>query len=143
MTHTLSSRSTESGTSAWVGGVVIAAAVMLMIAGCFDILRGIMGIAEDNVFVTTPNYVFEFDLTTWGWIHLILGVIAVAVGFGLFSAALWARIAGVALSGLLIIANFLSMPYYPVWSVVAIAFYALVIWALCAVRRDNPLVGST
>lgn len=119
------------------GGLVLFAAVMLLIAGLFDLLRGIMAIAKDEVFVTTPNYVFKFDLTSWGWIHLILGVIAIVVSAGLFKGAFWARVLGVAIAALLILANFLSLPYYPVWSIVAIAFYGFVIWGLCVAGRED------
>ncbi|MFE0513652.1 hypothetical protein [Streptomyces sp. NPDC058964] len=126
----------------WAFGLTAFAAVMLMIAGILDIFRGIMAIAQDNVFITTPNYVFKFDLTGWGWIHLILGAVAVIVSLGLFQTAVWARVAGVTIAGLLIIANFLSMPYYPVWSIVMIAFSGFVIWALCVSppsRTSGPL----
>ncbi|MET8946345.1 hypothetical protein ABZX30_22870 [Streptomyces sp. NPDC004542] len=120
----------------WAGGLTIFGAVMLMIAGVLDIFRGIMGIAQDDVFVATPSYVFRFDLTGWGWVHLILGAVAVIVSLGLFQAALWARIGGVTIAALIIIASFLSLPYYPVWSVVMIAMSAFIIWALCVVRRE-------
>jgi hypothetical protein len=90
----------------WAAGTTVFAAVMLMLAGVLDIFRGIMAIAEDDVFVTTRNYVFEFDLTSWGWIHLALGAVGVVVSLGLFRAATWARVAGVAIAGLIIIANF-------------------------------------
>ncbi|WP_155056335.1 DUF7144 family membrane protein [Streptomyces blattellae] len=126
---------------AWASGLTLFAAVMLMIGGALDILRGIAAIAEDDVFVTTQNYVFEFDLTSWGWIHLALGVVAVLVSFGLFQAAMWARVVGVAIAGLIIIANFLSLPYYPVWSVVMIAISGFIIWALC-VTRDTESAAS-
>ncbi|MFF5364233.1 hypothetical protein ACFY4I_33410 [Streptomyces scabiei] len=118
-------------------GLTVFAAIMLMIAGVLGVCRGIMAIAEDEVFVSTRNYVFEFDLTGWGWVHLALGAVAVLVSLGLFQASLWARIAGVAIAGLIIIANFLSLPYYPVWSIVMIAFSAFIIWALCVVKRDD------
>jgi len=118
----------------WAGGLTIFAAVMLMIAGVLDIFRGIMGIAQDDVFITTRNYVFQFDLTGWGWVHLILGAVAVIVSLGLFQDSLWARVGGVAIAGLIIISNFLSLPYYPVWSVVMIAFSGFIIWALCVGR---------
>ncbi|KUM87911.1 MULTISPECIES: DUF7144 family membrane protein [Streptomyces] len=121
----------------WAAGTMVFAAIMLMLAGLLDIFRGIMAIAEDDVFVSTRNYVFQFDLTSWGWIHLALGALGVVVSLGLFRAATWARVAGVAIAGLIIIANFLSLPYYPVWSVVMIAFSGFVIWALCTVRRDD------
>ncbi|AWW39722.1 membrane protein [Streptomyces sp. AS58] len=119
-------------------GLVVFAAVMLFIGGVLDIFRGIMAIANDDVFVTTPQYVFRFDITGWGWIHLVLGALAVVVSLGLFTAATWARVVGVGLAGLLIIANFLDLPYYPVWSIILIALYAFIIWALCVVRRDTP-----
>jgi hypothetical protein len=115
---------------------VVFAAVMLFISGLLAVFRGIMGIAEDDVFVTTSNYVFKFDLTSWGWIHLILGAVAVLVSVGLFSAAVWARVLGVGIAGLLMIVSFLSIPYYPVWSITLIALYAFIIWALCVVKRD-------
>ncbi|MFI9769032.1 hypothetical protein ACIHJG_19480 [Streptomyces sp. NPDC052415] len=123
----------------WAEGLTAFAAVMLMIAGVLAITRGIMAIAEDDVFVSTPNYVFEFDLTSWGWIHLILGAIAVIVALGLFSEATWARISGVAIGALVIIANFLSLPYYPEWSVVLIGMSTLIIWALCVERPGRSL----
>ncbi|MCX5556035.1 hypothetical protein [Streptomyces sp. NBC_00038] len=126
----------------WAEGLTVFAAVMLMIAGVLDILRGVMAIAEDDVFVATRNYVFEFDLTSWGWIHLVLGALAVIVSFGLFQASLWARVAGVAIAGLIIIANFLSLPYSPVWSIVMIAFSGFIIWALCVVRSDESADSS-
>ncbi|MEV7792919.1 hypothetical protein [Streptomyces sp. NPDC087512] len=123
----------------WATGLTAFAAVMLFLVGLLDVFRGIMGIAQDDVFVTTPSYVFRFDLTGWGWVHLALGAVAVAVSVGLLMTAMWARVAGVAIAGLVIIANFLSLPYYPVWSVVMITISGFVIWALCVVQRgDGP-----
>ncbi|CCK32549.1 integral membrane protein [Streptomyces davaonensis JCM 4913] len=135
-THSAPPQTAKQG---WAEGLTVFAAVMLMIAGILDITRGIMAIAEDDVFVSTPNYVFEFDLTSWGWIHLILGAVAVLVSLGLFSEQTWARVSGVAIAALVIIANFLSLPYYPVWSVVLIAISALIIWALCVRRGPSPV----
>jgi nitrate reductase NapE component len=118
-------------------GLVALAAVMLLLAGCLNIFRGIMAIAEDAVFVRTPNYVFKFDLTSWGWIHLALGVLAIAVGVGLFRLAIWARVLGIVVAALLVIANFLSIPYYPLWSLTVMAACGFVIWGLCVVRDDG------
>ncbi|MEV8585964.1 hypothetical protein [Streptomyces sp. NPDC051180] len=134
-THT--PRPADTSRQAWAGGLTVFAAVMLGITGLVGIFRGIMAIAEDEVFVSTPNYVFKFDLTSWGWIHLALGLVAVIVSFGLYRTATWARVAGVVIAAVVIIANFLSMPYYPAWSIVMIAMSGFVIWALCVVRRDD------
>ncbi|MEV8033474.1 hypothetical protein ACFYW8_00630 [Streptomyces sp. NPDC002742] len=119
------------------GGLMIFASVMLFVSGVLDILRGVMAIAQDDVFVTSQNYVFKFDLTSWGWIHLALGAVAVVVSLGLFTAATWARVVGVGIAALLIIANFLDIPYYPVWSLTLIALYGFVIWALCVAGPDT------
>ncbi|GAA0913552.1 DUF7144 family membrane protein [Streptomyces thermoalcalitolerans] len=129
----------DTARMAWATGLTAFAAVMLTIAGVLDIFRGIMGIAQDDVFVATRDYVFRLDLAGWGWIHLILGILAVIVGIGLFQMATWARVAGVVIAGFLILANFLSLPYYPVWSVVAIAISGFIIWALCVARPEEPL----
>ncbi|MFE9678326.1 hypothetical protein ACFYO5_30185 [Streptomyces sp. NPDC006259] len=133
-THT---RADHTAKQEWATGLTVFAAVMLFLVGLLDICRGIMGIAEDDIFVTTRNYVFEFDLTGWGWIHLALGAVAVIVSVGLLRTATWARVAGVAIAGLVIIANFLSLPYYPVWSVVMLSISGFIIWALCVVQRGN------
>jgi hypothetical protein len=76
-------------------GLNVFAAVMLLLAGLLDVFRGIMGIAGDDVFARTSDYVFRFDLTGWSWIHLALGVLAVLVAVGLFRAERWARFAAV------------------------------------------------
>ncbi|WP_369147374.1 hypothetical protein [Streptomyces sp. R44] len=138
-THTAHASSAKH---AWAGGLRFFAAVMLFLAGLFGIFRGIMAIAEDEVFVTTRNYVFQFDLTGWGWVHLGLGIVAVLVSFGLFAAAAWARYTGVGIAALVIIANFLSLPYYPWWSVIVIVMSGFIIWALCVDRgEDEAVIG--
>lgn len=119
------------------GGLTAFACVLLAISGILDITRGVMAIAEDEVYLNTPDYVFKFDLTSWGWIHLGLGAVALAVSIGLATAAKWARVLGVAIAALLIIANFLSIPYYPFWSITLIAMYGFIIWGLCMVQPDS------
>ncbi|WP_058041615.1 DUF7144 family membrane protein [Streptomyces roseifaciens] len=140
MSSTLHPRS--EGSQAAASGLTLFAAVMMLIAGFVDIFRGIMAIVHDNVFVSTPDYVFKFSLAGWGWIHLFLGIAALMVGVGLFRVSLWARILGVVVASLLLIANFLSIPYYPLWSIVAIALCAFVIWGLCVVRHDDDAAGN-
>ncbi|MGW6545229.1 DUF7144 family membrane protein [Streptomyces massasporeus] len=130
-------RPTPSAKQQWATGLAAFAAVMLFLAGLLAVFRGVMAIAEDDIFVTTRDYVFEYDLTGWGWIHLALGAIALIVTVGLFRMSMWGRVAGVAIAGLVVIANFLSLPQYPVWSVVMIALSGIIIWALCVVRADN------
>ncbi|MGP3750919.1 hypothetical protein B046DRAFT_00752 [Streptomyces sp. LamerLS-316] len=112
-------------------GWTVFAAVMMIFGGAMAILEGIAAIAKDDLFVSTRNYVFQFSLAGWGWVHLILGIVVLLAGFALFSGALWARAVGVLLAGLLVVAHFLWLPYYPFWSLVLIAINIFVIWALC------------
>jgi hypothetical protein len=125
------------GAELFAGGLMVFAAVMLIIGGVLNVFRGIMAIAHNDIYVTTPNYVFQFDVSGWGWIHLVLGALAVLVGFGLFSGALWARVSGAVIAGLLIISNFLFIPYYPLWSIVLITINGFIIWALCVARPET------
>ncbi|MEU9126628.1 hypothetical protein AB0D08_00700 [Kitasatospora sp. NPDC048540] len=122
--------------TAWVTGLVLFAAVMLLVNGILEIFQGIMAIADDDLFVTTPRYVFRLDLTSWGWIHLVLGVLITLTGLGLLRAATWARIGGIFFASLSAIAAFLSLPYYPLWSLVLLAIDVFVIWALCVYHKE-------
>lgn len=108
------------------------AGVLMIFGGAMAILQGIAAIAKDDVFVATRNYVFQFNLTGWGWIHLILGILIVLIGCALFTGAVWARVVGVVLAGFGALANFLWLPHYPLWSIVLIAIDVFIIWALCA-----------
>jgi hypothetical protein len=112
------------------------AGILMIMAGVWHAMVGFAGILEDQFFVATPNYVFELDATSWGWIHLIAGVIVAFAGFGVFSGAVWARSIGVLLAALSAIANFAFIPFYPVWSIVIIAADIAVIWALTVHGRD-------
>jgi hypothetical protein len=103
----------------------------MIFVGAMSILQGAAAIGKDDVFVSTRNYVYKFDLTGWGWLHLSLGIVVVLAGAALFTGALWARFVGVVLAGFSMIANFLWLPHYPFWSVVIIAIDAFIIWALC------------
>ncbi|MEU6881035.1 hypothetical protein [Streptomyces sp. NPDC046712] len=107
----------------------------MIFVGFMTLFQGIAAIAKDDVFVSTRNYVYQFSLTGWGWVHLILGIVMVLAGFALFKGALWARMIGVALAGLGMIANFMWLPYYPFWALLLIAIDVIVIWALCAAPR--------
>jgi hypothetical protein len=115
----------------WAVGGTIFGATMMVVIGTFQILMGISAIADDNVFVTRNNgYTYNVDLTGWGWIHLILGGLIVITGFGIFTGYTWAKVAGIVLTVLSAVDNFLFLPYYPIWSLVLVALDVFVIWAL-------------
>ncbi|MCT4353962.1 hypothetical protein M5362_12565 [Streptomyces sp. Je 1-79] len=116
-------------------GWLVFAAVIMLFSGIMTLLGGISAIAKDDVFLATRNYVYELNLTGWGWIHLILGIVIALTGVALFTGATWARVVGVVLAGLSMIANFLWLPYTPGWALLFIALDAVIIWALCVSPR--------
>lgn len=122
--------------SGWAVGWTIYAAVWMWILGFFHALAGFAGIVEDEILVATPNYLLQLDVTTWGWIHLILGIVVLIAGFSVFNGAVWARTVGVVLATVSIIANFSWLPYQPWWSIIMMVAGAFVIWALTAHGRD-------
>jgi hypothetical protein len=110
--------------------------VVLITVGCFQVIAGISAIAEDDLIVKAPNYVFNLDVSQWGWVHLLLGAILILSGLGIMTGNVIARTVGVFVAALSAIANFAFIPYYPVWSIAIIAIDIAVIWALTAHGRD-------
>ncbi|MET0799830.1 MAG: hypothetical protein ABWZ53_01485 [Actinomycetota bacterium] len=126
----------SSGAVGWT----MFAGVMLMLIGAFHAIAGLSGIIKDDFYAVTPNYVFEFDATTWGWTHLIGGIIVLFAGFGVFRGAVWARTVGVIIAAVSALVSFAWIPVYPIWSIVVIAIDVTVIWALTAHGRDITMV---
>lgn len=118
-----------------VGWTMFAGFVMILV-GSMHAIWGLVAIINDAFYVATPEYFLKFNVTTWGWIHLLAGIIIVLAGFAVFSGAVWARTVGVIMALVSAIANFASIPYYPVWAICMIAIDIAVIWALTVHGRD-------
>lgn len=106
------------------------AGVLMLVNGLLAMLQGISAIAEDDVYGRLGDYVFKASLTAWGWILLALGAVVAAVGYGILRGAWWARITGIFLASLSMVAHFLFLPYTPVWSVIMVGIDFFVILAL-------------
>jgi hypothetical protein len=106
------------------------AGILLLVVASLQVLEGISAVAKDDVYVAGINYIYEFDITAWGWIHIVLGAIGVAAGVGILMNQTWAQVTGIGFACLSALANFAFLPYYPLWAMVVIAFNVLVIWAL-------------
>ena len=116
--------------SGWAVGGITFAASMLILIGVFQAIDGLVAIFNDDFFVRVQSYTFDIDVTAWGWIHLILGILLVVTGWGLYAAREWAAVTAIFLAMLSAIANFFFIPYYPFWSILVIALDVWVIWAL-------------
>ncbi len=130
------SRGTATSPDMMGVGIITAAAVVLILAGVMNAMQGVVGLATNEFYVATRRWLFQFDVTTWGWIHVLVGLIAASTGVALLYGASWARILGVIIAAVSVIANFLWLPYYPLWAVIIIAFDLFVIWALIVSWQD-------
>ena len=122
--------------SGWAVGFILFAGLMMIMAGIFQAFAGLVALFENEFYVATRNYLFQFDATTWGWIHLLLGLLVAFAGYGLLSGRTWARVVAITLAVLSAIANFLWLPYYPFWALLIIAVDIFVIWAVVAHGRE-------
>jgi len=126
----------EREPSMWAAGWATFAGLMMIILGIFHAIAGLSEIANPDSFAVTQNYVFKFSTSTWGWIHLILGIVVFFAGFGVFRGAVWARTVGVILAILSAAGAFAWLPYVPFWSILLIFIAVAVIWALTIHGRD-------
>jgi len=122
--------------SGFAVGLTVFAATMMILIGVLHAVQGVVAVANDTFYVAGQEWIFEFDVTTWGWIHLVAGLVVVLAGFFVLTGAVWARAVGVAVVFLSILLNFAWLPYYPWWSLVIIALDIFVIWALTVHGRD-------
>jgi hypothetical protein len=118
--------------TAGMTGLAKFAGVLLIISGLWDVVIGISGILADKIFVSTPQYLYAFDITAWGWVHLILGLVVGGTGIGVLKGMAWARIVGVALASASLLVNFAFIPHCPFWSILVIALDVLIIWQLAS-----------
>jgi hypothetical protein len=121
--------------SGWAVGITLFAAVMLLLIGSFHMMTGFVAILDDSFYQVRAGYALQMDTQTWGWVHLIGGGIAMLVGGLLLTGNIIARILAIAVAVISAIGNFLSIPYYPVWSILLIAFDIAVIWAVTTYGR--------
>jgi hypothetical protein len=112
------------------GSATFAAAALLLTSGILTLLTGVSAVVNNKLLVVQSDYVYKFNTTGWGWLHIVLGILLILVAFGLFWGTTWARVMAIIIACVGIVAMFLWLPYYPVWSIVLIALDVLVIWAI-------------
>lgn len=120
----------------WVLGGVVFAAMAMVLVGFFQVVEGLFALFEKEIYLVDPDLLFPFDLTVWGVVHLVIGVLLIAAGFAVRAARLWARSVGIAFAMISAVANFLFVAYSPAWSFTIIALDVVVIWALCTYRWE-------
>jgi hypothetical protein len=127
----------EAPATGWVG-MAMFGGVMMMVAGTFHAMAGLAGIFKNESFWAVPSsdLVVTVDYTTWGWVHLIIGVLAIAAGAGILAGQAWARVTGVVLAVISALVNLAFLAAFPLWATLIIAIDVLVIYALVAHGKE-------
>jgi hypothetical protein len=124
-------------TSGWV----VFAAVMMVMAGIFGIINGLIALIHDEVYLVGEDRIVAFDFTQWGWIHLILGFVVFLAGLAVTTGTLWARLVGVVLAMVHATSQIAWIEAYPFWSISMIALDVIVIFALIVHGEEEEAIG--
>lgn len=119
----------DQGPTGWTGWIGFAG-VMMIIGGLLNAFYGLVAVVNDEWVVWTNRSAMYLDMTQWGWVHIILGLVIVLAGFGVFTGNVLARTLGVVIAAISLMANFFFIPAYPIWAITVIVIDLLVIWAL-------------
>jgi hypothetical protein len=126
----------------WIGF----AGILILIVGMLDFFQGLIALFRDNYYVVSSSGFIVVDLTTWGWIMLIWGVLLVLAGLGLLGGQGWARWFTIVLVSLNFIAQlgFLGKSQYPLWTLTVLGLCVIVLYALTARWSESaPELSAT
>lgn len=122
--------------TAWVGWVVFAA-IMMLIVGSYQVIVALVALFNSDYFlVSDRGMVVTLDFTGWGWAHLIMGCVVFAAGLGILAGQTWARVVGIVIAAVSAVANMAFLPAYPLWSLLIITLDVLIIFALSMHGRE-------
>ena len=121
----------RTGRTGWTGWIAFVG-VMMIISGGLNALYGLVAVVNDDWVVWGNRGSLYLDISQWGWVHLIIGLVVLLSGIGVFSGNLLARTVGVIAAAVSLVANFLFIPAYPLWAIAVVTIDVLVIWALTA-----------
>jgi hypothetical protein len=117
---------TETG---WVGWLYFAGTILLVVGGT-QIIAGLVGIFNSDFYAVTSAGLVAFNFATWGWASLLIGVLAMLTGLGIWAGATWARVVGIFLAVLAMLDNFAFLNAYPLWALIGVALNGFIIYAL-------------
>jgi hypothetical protein len=133
----------QSEVTGWVGWIVFAGTMMSLV-GTFHVIQGLVALFDNGYYLVSQNgLVVSVDYTTWGWAHLIAGVVVLGAGLGLFTGRTWARAVGVIVASISAILNFAFIAAFPVWSLTIIALDVFVIYAITAHGAEMKAARET
>jgi hypothetical protein len=115
-----------------MAGWIVFAAAMMMVIGSIDFIEGLIAVIRKQYYVVTPSQIIVFNVTTWGWLTLIWGIVLFLAGMALWSGQSWARWFAIVACSINVLGqlSWLGSSSYPVWTLTAIALDIIVIYAL-------------
>jgi hypothetical protein len=118
-------------------GITATAGLILMLVGAFGMIQGLVGLIDNEIYVVTNKWLFELNPIVWGWGHIVIGLIALCAGIGLFLGKVRAQVTAIIVAAFSILANFAWRPHSPVWALLVITFDVFVIWAVTATATTS------
>jgi hypothetical protein len=126
----------DTQVTGWVGWGWFAA-LLLLIAGVFDAIKGFIAVLMPNsAYFVTAEGALVFDVAAWGWWHIIIGVALILVAGALFAGQTWARVVAVILVVLNAIGQLFLLPVAPWWAIIVLTIDILIIYALIVHGRE-------
>jgi hypothetical protein len=117
-------------------GWVVFAWIMLLIMGTMAIINGLIAITNGKAIDRMDaNYVVS-DLKTWGWIALILGVLAIIAAFSVIKGGLFGIWFAIIIAAVSMIVQIFWIPIVPFWALTIIVIDILVIYNLAVYGRN-------
>lgn len=113
----------------WVGWVYFAGFLM-MVSGLFHMIAGFTALLNSEYYLVTSESLLVFDFTTWGWVHLLMGLVVMLAGTAVLNGQMWARVIGVLMAVVAMLASFTFMAAYPFWAITFMVVNVLIIYAL-------------
>jgi hypothetical protein len=116
----------------WIAWILFGGLILLLLGGAHVTIGALALIRPEALQGTRSDLLLHVGLTTLGWIHLVLGVVLMIVGGALMLGRVWARYLAILLACAALLINFAYASVYPIWSVVAIAFASVALYATVA-----------
>ncbi|HVQ59667.1 MAG TPA: hypothetical protein VMS60_12240 [Solirubrobacterales bacterium] len=106
------------------------AGVMMVILGCLGVIWGLAAVLNDDVVVVGGHGALVLDLTTWGWIQMLLGIVVGLTGLGLITGNSAARVIGIFLLAINATLQVVWFPAAPLWAFLMIILDVVIIYQL-------------
>src|SRR4029453_16227223 len=119
----------------WIGF----AGILMVLLGGLSVFQGLIALLEDSYYVVTPSGYLLFDVTGWGWIMLIWGIVLALVGLALLNGASWARWTAIVFVGINGFGQlgFLGNTNDTIWLLTTLTFNLIILYALIVRWHDS------